>query len=181
LSTIPSPDARDGSDDTMSARPSQRAPALEFTSETCTELSKDLRTGAVCILIERFGKRKENIQLVKRIFGEADGNPHCYHSKREFQRSDMRRYQCAVAIIDGECVAAACFRHVSAPRRAPPERSFTELLLLAVTVDHERRGIGGAMYQYVTGLSSAQTANLIVRCATTAAKHMCAHSKHPHI
>lgn len=134
---------------------------LEFDCGLCTELPVAKRELAIRLLVDRFGKRKENVQIVKRLFGEADGNQHCYYSKRGFERSEMKRYQCAVAMVAGKCVAAACFRHVSAPRRAPADRSFTELLLLAVAADQERQGYGGAMFQFVVR-ASASSENLLV-------------------
>jgi hypothetical protein len=62
-------------------------------------------------------------------------------------------------MVRGRCVAAAVFRHVPAASR---REGWSELLLLAVRRDEERRGYGTAMVEYVRRLSAASGASLLV-------------------
>ena len=51
-------------------------------------------------------------------------------------------YRVIAGTYGGECVSAACFRHVP-PRRGSASQAFTEFLL-AVGNDHERLGLATA-------------------------------------
>ncbi|KAL1529164.1 hypothetical protein AB1Y20_000123 [Prymnesium parvum] len=137
--------------------PTSPPPPSIFTTE-CRTLAPPTRAQALALLLHRFSstlRTKDNALLIRRLFGEAHGTQHCYHSRQDLPSSSptLTHYRCAIAMRGAECVGAACFRHV-APRRAAAERTFTELLLLAVRSDVERQRIGSTLVQFVKAEAS---------------------------
>jgi hypothetical protein len=94
---------------------------------------------------------KDNLQLIAKLLGFSKGEMHCHHSGRPLAHKEREAYCCAIGTVAGcRVVVAACFRHVERPRRASAsQRNFTELLLLAVDRNEERKGLGRSMVEYV--------------------------------
>ena len=113
-----------------------------------------LKRMAAELLISRLasGKpTKDNAQLISKLLGFSKGEMHCHLSKRPLAAKEREAYCCAIGTV-ARCrvVVAACFRHVERPRRASAsQRNFTELLLLAVDRNEERKGLGRSMVEYV--------------------------------
>ena len=130
-------------------------------SAECRSLPLAVREDAINILLERFSatnKTKDNAQIIRRLFGVASGAQHCFHSRQDVDTNSpvMIGYRCAVAIgHKGQCVGVACFRHV-APRRQADDKKFTELLLLAVRSDQERRRIGSHLFEFLQAEAHAR-------------------------
>ena len=113
-----------------------------------------LKRMAAELLISRLasGKpTKDNAQLISKLLGFSKGELHCHLSKRTLPAKEREAYCCAIGTVaSGRVVVAACFRHVERPRRASASQSsFTELLLLAVDCNKERKGYGRSMVEYV--------------------------------
>lgn len=132
---------------------------LSFHVGDCRSLPARVREAACRVLMDRF-KRKENETLIKQLFGTLPTLPHCFNLNRAVGRSELESFRCAVGVVGDVCVAVACFRHVR-PRRGP---EFSELLLLAVDKQHERRGYGGKLVSFVRHESAAKASStLLVR------------------
>ena len=116
---------------------------MEFSEDDCRGHPR--REEAVALLLQRFAYKAKlaahNTSLVNRLFGLTAGEPWCHRASRPFGKPHLPAYRVIVGTYGGECVSAACFRHVPPPRRGSASQAFTELLLLAVGNDHERLGL----------------------------------------
>jgi len=93
------------------------------------------------------GKQDEEQRaLIRKLLG-APGPLHCFQAKRLLTHAERLRLRCAVSVLNGRCVAAACFCHVPPPRRSM--HHFSELLLLAVDRSCEGHGHGEEMLRIV--------------------------------
>ena len=119
---------------------------MEFSEDDCRGHPR--REEAVALLLGRFAYKAKlaahNTSLVNRLFGLTAGEPWCHRASRPFGKPHLPAYRVIVGTYGGECVSAACFRHVPPPRRGSASQAFTELLLLAVGNDHERLGFATA-------------------------------------
>jgi hypothetical protein len=126
------------------------------------------KTKACELLTARFAPgnpTNSNALLIAKLLGLKKGDVHCYLSKCPLAAKEREAYCCAIGTdSDGTVVGAACFRHVGRPRRASASQyGFTELLLLAVDKNEERKGLGRSMVDYVQECAlSAGSERLIV-------------------
>jgi GNAT superfamily N-acetyltransferase len=139
-------------------------PPPEFVSRRVGELDEAQRGAAQQVLLDRFAQGKENMsahnrKIVNTLLGFGHCALHCHRANCELGRAELGRFGCALGMVRGRCVAAAVFRHVPAASR---REGWSELLLLAVRRDEERRGYGTAMVEYVRRLSAASGASLLV-------------------
>ena len=111
---------------------------------------------AQALLLTRFLDGK----IINTLLGFGSAQLHCHRAKGLCPANELGMYRCAVGRIGGRCVVAACFRHVPAP--TPRREAWSELLLLAVDKEEERRGYGGAMVAFVKRL-----------CAEAGSKSLC--------
>ena len=137
---------------------------LLLTTRGVRELDEAQRSAAQQVLLDRFAQGKENMsahnrKVVNTLLGFTTCALHCHRANCELGRAELGRFGCALGMIGGRCVAAAVFRHVPAASR---REGWSELLLLAVRRDEERRGYGTAMVEYVRRLSAASGASLLV-------------------
>ena len=137
---------------------------LLLTNRNVRELDEAQRGAAQQVLLDRFAQGKENMsahnrKVVNTLLGFTTCALHCHRANCELGRAELGRFGCALGMIGGRCVAAAVFRHVPAASR---REGWSELLLLAVRRDEERRGYGTAMVEYVRRLSAASGASLLV-------------------
>ena len=139
-------------------------PPPEFVTRGVRELDEAQRDAAQQVLLDRFAQGKENMsahnrKIVNTLLGISHCVLHCHRANCELGRAELGRFGCALGMVGGRCVAAAVFRHVPAASR---REGWSELLLLAVRRDEERRGYGTAMVEYVRRLSAASGASLLV-------------------
>ena len=137
---------------------------LVLTNRGVRELDEAQRGAAQQVLLDRFAQGKENMsahnrKVVNTLLGLTTCALHCHRANCELGRAELGRFGCALGMVGGRCVAAAVFRHVPAASR---REGWSELLLLAVRRDEERRGYGTAMVEYVRRLSTASGASLLV-------------------
>ena len=137
---------------------------LEFVTDVARGMTAEQREMAQGVLQARFcsnaTQRKANGPIVDGMLGYNSISIHCYRSSGELAASEIAKYRCAVGRIGGRCVVAACFRHV--PAATSRKEAWSELLLLAVDKEEERRGYGGAMVAFVKRL-----------CAEAGSKALC--------
>ena len=139
-------------------------PPPEFITRGVRELDEAERSAAQQVLLDRFAQGKDNMsahnrKVVNTLLGFGHCALHCHRANCELGRAELGRFGCALGMVGGRCVAAAVFRHVPAASR---REGWSELLLLAVRRDEERRGYGTAMVEYVRRLSAASGASLLV-------------------
>ena len=91
---------------------------MEFSEHECRGHPR--REEAVALLLARFAYKAKlaahNTSLVNRPFGLTAGEPWCHRASRPFGKPHLPAYRVIVGTYGGECVSAACFRHV--PPRA---------------------------------------------------------------
>lgn len=109
--------------------------------QVLVEPASNAPAGATELLFERFcnvaRSAEHNRSLIKKLF--SSGSFHCHRRGAEVS---MGGFRVAFGISEERCVVAVgCFRHVPPPRRSPGA-GFSELLLLAVRREQERRGFG---------------------------------------
>ena len=138
-------------------------PAASFTCESTQTMSVAVRTKAMALLHARFVDHKTpstqafQQKLIDGVFGISDKQQWC---NRKGQLVAMRGFDCAVGVVEDECVAVAVIRHVTKPRGDVP--LWTELLFLAVAEPEEGRGYGTQMVEYVKELSADARSKLLV-------------------
>ena len=142
---------------------------LDFISSPAGELSSEHRSLAQEILKERFDKVKgdHNRKIIAAILGLVQRpSLHCHRANCELNSKELAKFHCALGMVGGRCVAAACFRHVPPTSR---REGWSELLLLAVREEAERRGHGTAMVGHVRRQSKAQGSAVLLAVASSGA------------
>ena len=142
---------------------------LDFISSPAGELSSEHRSLAQEILKERFDKVKgdHNRKIIAAILGLVQRpSLHCHRANCELNSKELAKFHCALGMVGGRCVAAACFRHVPPTSR---REGWSELLLLAVREEAERRGHGTAMVGHVKRQSKVQGSAVLLTLASTGA------------
>ena len=83
---------------------------------------------------------------------------------RDIDGAVLKSYRVAIGVLsEGSVVGAGVYRHVQPRRRGRLQHSFTELLLLAVDKDCERRGYGTAIVKAIEAeCEAAKSAWLLV-------------------
>lgn len=119
---------------------------LQVRVEPLVALPPAARQEAREILLGRFGQTNRsaahNRSLIHRLFSASSF--HCHRAGRAVSTTG---FSLALGFTEARrCVAVGVHRHVPPPRRAADARGgFTELLLLAVHAEYERRGHGRAI------------------------------------
>ena len=132
-------------------------PALVFKSGLARELDMEQRHAAKRVLDARF---PTSLEVISAVLGFSKKALHCHRAGCAIAPCELAKFSCIVGTVGGECVAAACLRHLPPTSR---REGWTELLLLAVREDSERRGYGTAMVQQVKRLcTDTASAALVV-------------------
>ena len=93
---------------------------------------------------------QDNIPLINKLFGTANGEPHCHNRGRAVERSVLKSYRYVAAMAGERCIATAVYRHVLPQGRSRSISSpYTELLLMAVESEHRKKGFGRQLASFV--------------------------------
>eukprot|EP00965_Chrysotila_dentata_P021082 698190-Pleurochrysis_carterae.AAC.1 len=124
---------------------------LAITCKSIAKLCEKDRQTAAALLLSFYhgqsGTSLEASEVVKKLFFNAAGGAHCFHSCRLLDARELQRYgyEAAMGWLRDECVGVLVYRHAMPQRRGRGSSAFSEVLLIAVDGGHAANTVAAAL------------------------------------